>query len=185
MEDKAIVDLYWMRSEQAISETDRKYGGYCFSVAYNVLANREDAEECVSDTYMVAWENLPPHRPAFLTTFLGKVTRRISISRWRQRNAHKRGGGEVILALDELDECVADPRDVEGQYLHKETILCINRFLAALPQPERDVFLRRYFLLDPVKDIAASFGFTESKVKSMLHRTREKFRNTLAKEELL
>lgn len=185
MDDKAIVDLYWKRSEQAISETDHKYGGYCFSVAYNVLNNREDSEECVSDTYLAAWENLPPHRPAVLITFLGKLTRRISISRWRQLNAYKRGGGEIILALDELDECVADPRDVEGQYLRKEAAQCFNRFLDALPQMERDVFLRRYFLLDPVKDIATNFGFSESKVKVMLRRTREKLRSTLKKEKLL
>lgn len=185
MEDKAIVDLYWRRSEEAISETDRKYGGYCYSIAYHVLANREDSEECVSDTYLAAWKNLPPHRPAFLTTFLGKLTRRISISRWRQRSAQKRGGGEIILALEELDACVADPRDVEGQCLHREAVQCFNRFIDTLPQTERDVFLRRYFLLDPVKDIAASFGFSESKVKSMLLRTREKLRSTLAKEDLL
>lgn len=185
MEDKAIVDLYWKRSEQAISETDHKYGGYCYSVAYNVLANREDSEECVNDTYMAAWEHLPPHRPAFLTTFLGKITRRISISKWRQRSASKRGGGEIVLALDELDQCVADAQDVEGAYLHKETVQCLNHFLATLPQTERDVFMRRYFLLDPVKDIAASFGFSESKVKSMLSRTREKLRSTLTKEKLL
>lgn len=185
MDDKTIVDLYWKRSEQAISETDRKYGGYCFSVAYNVLANREDSEECVSDTYMAAWENLPPHRPAVLITFLGKLTRRISITRWRQMNAYKRGGGEIILALDELDECVADPRDVEGEFFRKESAQFFNRFLEGLPQTERDVFLRRYFLMDPVKDIAENFGFTESKVKVMLHRTREKLRTTLKKERLL
>lgn len=185
MDDQSIVDLYWKRSEQAISETDAKYGGYCFHIAYNVLDSREDSEECVSDTYMAAWDNLPPHRPAFLSTFLGKITRRISITRWRKRSAAKRGGGEILYALDELDECVADPRDLEGQYLHKETVQCFNRFLATLPENQRDVFLRRYFLLEPIRDIASRFGYSESKVKSMLMRTREKLRKTLEKEGLL
>lgn len=184
MEDQQIVDLYWKRSEQAISETERKYGSYCYSVAYHVLNNREDSEECVSDTYLAAWDNLPPHRPACLTTFLGKLTRRISISKWRERSARKRGGGEIMLALEELDECVAAPRDVEGEYLHRETVRCVNEFLAALPKTQRDVFLRRYFLLDSVKEIGASFGFSDSKVKSMLMRTRGKLQKVLEKEEL-
>ncbi|MDO5400918.1 MAG: sigma-70 family RNA polymerase sigma factor [Eubacteriales bacterium] len=184
MDDSQIVELYWQRSEQAISETEEKYGGYCYSVAYNVLSSREDAQECVNDTYLAAWDNLPPHRPACLGSFLGKLTRRISISRWRRSSSQKRGGGQVLLALEELDGCVADPRDVEGTFQLKQTVRCLNRFLAALPKTERDVFLRRYFLLDGVKDIAESFGFTESKVKSMLLRTRTRLRTALEKEEL-
>ena len=108
MDDQEIIDLYFQRSENAISETASKYGGYCYSIAYNILTNNEDAEESVSDTYLAAWNAMPPRRPSILATFLGKITRRLSIDRWRSRNAYKRGGGEIILALEELEDCVAD-----------------------------------------------------------------------------
>lgn len=182
MDDKNIVDLYWQRSEKAIVETDTKYGAYCFSIAYNVLANNEDAEESVSDTYMAAWNKLPPHRPSILATFLGKITRNISISRWRSRSAYKRGGGEIVLALEELDECVADKQNVESNYIKKEAVAAFNRFLDTLPETERRIFLRRYWCLDPIADIAANFGFSQSKVTSMLHRTRAKLRSRFEKE---
>lgn len=185
MDDQSIVDLYWKRSENAIAETDKKYGRYCFSIAYNVLANNEDAEESVNDTYMKTWNNLPPQRPAVLITFLGRITRNISISRWRARKAAKRGGGEIILALDELDECIANGQNVEEKYIQEETAGVFRRFLDTLPDTERDVFLRRYFLLDSVASIAEDFGFSQSKVKSMLYRTRLKLRSRLEMEELI
>lgn len=185
MDDQSIVDLYWKRSENAIAETDKKYGRYCFSIAYNVLANNEDAEESVNDTYMKTWNNLPPQRPAVLITFLGRITRNISISRWRARKAAKRGGGEIILALDELDECIANGQNVEEKYIQEETAGVFRRFLDTLPDTERDVFLRRYFLLDSVASIAEDFDFSQSKVKSMLYRTRLKLRSRLEMEELI
>ena len=113
MDDQRIVELYWERSEKAVSETASKYGKYCYSIAYNVLANKEDAEESVNDTYMDAWNSIPPHRPSILSTFLGKITRRISIDRWRKRSAKKRGSGVIPLVLDELHECVADYKSLE------------------------------------------------------------------------
>ena len=185
MDDKSIVQLYWERSEQAIAETDVKYGKYCYSIAYNALDNKEDAEESVSDTYMAAWNQLPPHRPSVLATFLGKITRYISINRWKARNTIKRGGGELLLALDELGQCVDSNQNVEGAYERREVIQAFNQFLDTLPETERDIFLRRYWLFDPVADIAESFGFTQSKVTSMLHRTREKLRKQLKKEGFL
>lgn len=185
MDDKQIIDLYWSRSETAISETAAKYGGYCYSIAYNVLTDREDAEESVNDTYLAAWNRLPPHRPAVLSTFLGKITRYISISRWRQRNACKRAGGEMPMALEELGECVSGGLDVESAYARKETIAAVNRFLSALPETERNIFLRRYWCLDAVGDIAGNFGFTPGKVSTMLHRTRKKLYAVLEKEGLL
>lgn len=185
MDDKAIVDLYWKRSEQAILETAAKYGGYCFSIAYNVLANNEDAEESVNDTYFAAWNKLPPHRPSVLGAFLGKITRYLSIDKWRAQHTEKRGGGEINVALEELEETLAADCNTESAFLYKEAVTAFNRFLDALPETERNVFLRRYFLLDPVKDIALSFGFSESKVKSMLLRTREKLRRQLQKEDFL
>jgi len=185
MEDSAIIDLYFARSEAAITQTDAKYGPYCYSIAYNILSNNEDAEESVSDTYLADWKSIPPRRPTVLSTFLGKLTRHISINRWHARNAYKRGGGEIIVALEELDACVADRMDVETDYAHKETVRCFRRFLDTLPETQRNVFLRRYWCVDTIEDIADSFGFSQSKVKSMLHRTRSKLRKTLEKEGLL
>lgn len=182
MEDKQIVDLYFQRSEQAISETDTKYGPYCYSIAYNILTNKEDSEESVSDTYMAAWNAMPPRRPAILATFLGKITRHLSIDRWRSRNAYKRGGGEMVLALEELGECVSGEDSAEQAYLRKELAAFINRFLEALPETERSVFLCRYWYLDSILDIGEHFDFSESKVKSMLSRTRSKLRRELEKE---
>lgn len=185
MDDKSIVDLYWQRSENAISETQAKYGGYCYSIAYNVLASNEDAEESVNDTYLAAWNQLPPHRPSVLATFLGRITRNISISKWRTRSAHKRGGGEIVLALEELGECVAGRQNIESAYIRKEAVAAFNDFLDALSPVERNVFLRRYWFLDSIADIAKSFGFTQGKVKSMLHRTRTKLRSQFAQEDFV
>ena len=185
MDDSAIIELYFERSEAAIVQTDEKYGPYCYSIAYHILTDREDAEESVSDTYLAAWNNIPPRRPNVLSTFLGKLTRYISINRWKKRSACKRGGGEMDLALEELGECVSDGLDVEQQYAYKETIRAFRRFLDTLPETERRVFLRRYWYLDSTREISQRFGFTESKVKSMLHRTRKKLRAQLEKEGLL
>ena len=182
MDDQSIVALFWERSEQAIAETDRKYGDYCYSIAYHALANNEDAEESVSDTYMAAWNQLPPHRPSVLATFLGKITRRISINRWKAKSTAKRGGGQITLALEELDSCVDGTQDLEASSDARELSACLNRFLDSLPKAERDIFLRRYWFFDPIAAIAESYGFTQSKVTSMLHRMRGKLRKQLEKE---
>ena len=185
MDDQSIVALFWERSEQAIAETDRKYGAYCYSIAYHALANNEDAEESVSDTYMAAWNQLPPHRPSILATFLGKITRRISINRWKAKNTTKRGGGQITLTLDELDDCVDGKQDIEANSDARELSACLNRFLDSLPKDERDIFLRRYWLFNPIAAIAESYGFTQSKVTSMLHRMRGKLRKQLEKEDFV
>lgn len=185
MEDKQIVELYFARSEDAIAQTDKKYGPYCYHIAYNILTNKEDAEESVSDTYMTAWKAIPPRRPNVLSAFLGKITRHISIDRWRARSAYKRGGGEIPLALEELENCVAGLQDVEMEYQRKELVRAYIRFLDVLPITERRVFLLRYWYLESIDDIANKFGFSQSKIKSMLHRTRIKLRQQLEKEELL
>lgn len=182
MDDTTIIDLYFRRSEQAITETDAKYGPYCYAIAYNILSNREDSEESVSDTYLAAWHAMPPKRPGILSAFLGKITRRLSIDRWRRCSAQKRGGGEVPLALEELENCVSGGETPEQALSRKELTACVNRFLDALPPAERSVFLCRYWYLDPIDSIAETFGFTPAKVHSMLHRTREKLRKTLEKE---
>ena len=185
MDDQGIVELYWKRSERAISETDAKYGGYCYHIAYNILANKEDAEESVSDTYLAAWHKMPPQRPACLSPMLGKLTRNISISRWRKRSASKRGGGVLPLALEELGECVSDGHSIEEDYLRKEAVEAFNRFLAQLPKEERIIFLSRYWRLDSIEAIADTFGYSKSKVKYMLHRTRKKLRGQLEQEGLI
>ena len=182
MDDKSIVDLYFSRNQDAITQTDKKYGRYCYSIAYNILTNKEDAEEIVSDTYMTAWRVIPPRRPSVLSTFLGKITRHISIDRWRERSAHKRGGGEVPLALEELNDCVAGMQNVEMEYERTEIVKAYVKFLDTLPITERRVFLCRYWYVESIETIADKFGFSQSKDKTMLHRTRAKLRKQLAEE---
>lgn len=182
MDDKAIVELYFARSEKAISETANKYGGYCYSIANNILSSKEDSEESVNDTYLAAWNNMPPRHPSILATFLGKITRYISLDRWKSRSAYKRGGGEVTLALDELDEFLSSGESTEEVLEKKELIRSINRFLDNLPETERNLFVCRYWYLDPVQQIADRYGFTISKTASMLRRTREKLCKQLKKE---
>lgn len=182
MDDKSIIDLYLDRSENAISETSEKYGKYCFSIAFNILSDKEDSEESVNDTYLAAWNNIPPRVPSILSTFLGKITRNISLNRWKSRRAYKRGAGEVPLALDELEECISTGESAEDTFERKELLRSINRFLAGLTDTERNIFVCRYFYLDPIQNIAERFGFSESKVTSMLHRIRGRLRKHLEKE---
>lgn len=182
MEDSDIVALYWARREQAVTETAAKYGSYCHSIAQNILANPEDAEESVNDAYLAAWNAIPPHRPAVLRTFLGKLTRRQALKKWRDGVREKRGGGETALALEELEECVPSGSGAEDAVMAAELALALRRFVAGLPDTERRVFLCRYWYLDPVRTVSRTFGFSESKVKSMLHRTRTKLRTYLQKE---
>ena len=182
MDDQRIVELYWSRSESAVLETDKKYGTYLNSISYNILASREDAQECVNDTYHNAWNAMPPTRPSILSTFLGKIIRRLSIDRWRRLNAEKRGGGESTLTLDELEDCVSGSGSVEDEIERQELQKLLSDFLDMLPVTERRVFLCRYWYMDSIQSIALQFGFSQSKVASMLHRTRAKLRTVLEKE---
>lgn len=182
MEDSAIIDLYFQRSEEAISATADKYGNYCFSIARNILPDRLDCEEAVNDTYLAAWKAIPPHIPQSLAAFLGKITRRICLTRWQSVHTAKRGGGELPLALEELSGCIPSPMDVQQQMETAELTALLDSFVRHLPQTERWVFLRRYWYLDSVSNIAGRFGFSQSKVKSMLFRTRNKLRILLEKE---
>lgn len=184
MEDSQILDLFFNRSEMAIKETDTKYGGYCYKIAYSILANQEDSEESVSDTYLSAWNIIPPRRPATLSTFLGKLTRNISINRFKKNTAQKRGGREIDVALDELDECVSGVESAEDALMRKEILASLNRFLAGLSAEERDVFLCRYWYVNSLDEIASKTGFSVGKIKSMLHRTRGKLGKHLNKEGL-
>ncbi len=185
MMDEQIVALYWERAEQAIAETAAKYGRYCHTISYTILSSHEDAEECVNDTYIQAWDCIPPHRPSILSTFLGKITRRISIDRWRKRTARKRGGGELPLVLDELAECISDNDGPEQELDREQLSEVINTFVHSLPIMEQKVFLCRYWYMNSVNTIGKRFDYSESKVKTMLHRTRNKLRTVLSKEGFL
>ena len=185
MEDSQIISLYFARSEQAIQETDRKYGKLCYGIAHRILDSREDAEESVSDTYMTAWKEIPPAKPRALGGFLAKIVRCISINKWQARCADKRGGGQIQVALDELQDCADGKADVEKICESKEMIASYRRFLGSLKENERSVFLRRYFFLDSVAEISKMFGFTESKVTSMLFRLRVRLKNHLTEEGYL
>ena len=182
--DLQIVEMYWKRNEQAISVTAEKYGTYCYSVAYGILHNEEDSKESVNDTYLSAWNSMPPHKPGILKTFLGKITRRLSIDKWRQKNAEKRGG-EIAEVLDELSECISPSGDPIAE-MEKETLdKTINTFVRELKETEQRVFLCRYWYAKSIKEIAKLFGFSESKVKVMLMRTRNKLKARLETEGLL
>lgn len=182
MDDKEIIELYLARQERAIAETDGKYGKYCYSIANNILTSAEDSQECVNDTWLAAWNNIPPRLPSVLATFLGKITRNISLNRWKSRRAYKRGGGQVELALEELEQCLTGGESAEEALEKKELLRSLNRFLGALPERERSAFVCRYWYLDSTQDIADRFGFSKSKVTSMLHRTRQRLRSHLEKE---
>lgn len=185
MDDQEIIALYFRRSEEAISETAAKYGGYCHSIAYNILHSGEDAQECVSDTYLAAWRAIPPTRPRILSAFLGRITRRLSLDRWRSSHAAKRGGGELPLTLDELAGQLAGSQSVEGVYQRKELLAALNRRLGELSERERSIFLCRYWYLGSIEAIAQRFGMKENTIKSTLRRTREKLLQSLREEGLL
>lgn len=185
MEDTSIVDLYFQRNQQAIAETAAKYGGYCSVVASNLLSCPEDTEEIVNDTWLAAWNSIPPKRPENLGAYLGKLTRSKAIDRWRTQHREKRGGSAVPLALEEIAELIPGNNGPEQEVLNKDLIRAINRFLASLSEAERNVFLCRYWYFEEISGICRRLGFSRSKVDTMLHRTRNKLRKFLQKEDLL
>ena len=182
MDDEQILDLYFARDEQALVETDRKYGGYCYSLANGILNNQQDAEETVNDTYLKAWNTIPPHRPSVFKLFLAKITRNLAFSRWRQNTAGKRGGGEMQLVLDELADCICAPTRVEEQYSAKELSRAIRSFLDTLPVREQNIFLRRYFFVEESEAIARRYGMKPATVLRTLSRTRAKLKKYLTRE---
>lgn len=184
MEDENIIELYFARSESAINETAAKYGKFFRRISMNILHSEQDAEECVNDTYLKAWGSIPPQRPEKLQAFLARIVRNLSLNRWKQLSSKKRGAGEVPLCLSELEDCIPGGSTVEQESDRRELSDALNRFLDNLPEEKRTVFLRRYWYLVPVKDIAEQYGMTESKVKSMLMRTRNQLRLFLEKEDI-
>ena len=184
MNDNEIISLYLERSEQAIRETDRKYGKYCRTVAQNILQNKEDSEECVSDTYLKVWQTVPPQIPRSLTAYLGCIVRHLALGLYEKRRTEKRGGGETAVALHDLAECLPAGKDTETAMEEKELSAHLDHFLTTLPAKTRTIFLRRYWYLSPIKEIAREIHMSEGSVRTTLCRTRAALKTYLEKEGL-
>ena len=185
MEDNQIVDLYWERSENAISETAAKYSRYCHFISFNILHNDEDAEECVNDTYFRAWNAIPPKRPNCLATFLGKITRNLSFDKYKNYSAEKRGHGQMEIALSELDEAIPSKTNIEQEIEENELAETLNKFLERLPKQKRVTFVQRYWYLLSIKEIAENSNASENQIKSTLFRTRNELKIFLEKEGVM
>lgn len=182
MQDEKIVSLYWKRDERAIKETQSKYDRYLTKIAYNILADFEDSKESVNDTYLAAWNSMPPHKPDVLSTYLGKMTRRISIDIFRRKNREKRKASEYAVSLSELEDCIADEGTPESSMDLQLLAEAINTFLRTLQADERNTFIGRYYFMDSVKEVASYCKMSESKAKSMLFRTRNRLKEYLREE---
>ena len=181
MNDSQIVDLYWQRNERAIAETADRYGSYCYKIAYNILADSEDSEECVNDTWASAWNRIPPVVPRSLKAFLGKLVRDISLNRYIHDRAKKRYSGMEVL-LDELEECIPSDFDVERSVEQKELSALLNKWLEALPCDEMALFVQRYYYGDSVKSLAKQNGCTENQMAQKMLKLRKKLKSYLLNE---
>ncbi|MBQ3049623.1 MAG: sigma-70 family RNA polymerase sigma factor [Oscillospiraceae bacterium] len=181
MEDREIVERYWQRDSDVIAVTAEKYGGFCMKISENIVGSSHTAEECVNDTWLAAWNSMPQNRPNNLKAYLGKIVRNISFNRYKRTNTLKRGG-EIAVVLDELAECVSGREDVE-QAVDENALICgINAFLAELPTDKREIFVRRYWYAESVKDIAKRCGISENNVSVTLNRLRKKLAEHLERE---
>ena len=181
MDDRSIIDLFLSRSEDAIGEAKRKFGGMCLSIAYRILQNTQDAEECLSDALLRAWNSIPPNEPEPLAPYIGKLTRNLALDRYAYNTAKKRNA-QLEEAFEELENCIASSGNAESALENEELGRMISDFLKTLKTEPRIMFVRRYWYGDSYADIAKRFGVPESTVKSSLHRTREKMRKYLGKE---
>lgn len=181
LDDSKIIDLFFERSEQAIDELDKKHGAAVRKTAANILRDRQDAEECVNDTYLGCWNSIPPHKPDPLVSFVCKIARNLAVSRLRSETAMKRNSG-FDLVLDELEEFIPSKEDVEAKCIAKELVSAIDRFLLELDYDDRFIFVRRYWYADSVKDIATAMHSRENRISVRLFRLREKLRINLTKE---
>ncbi len=180
MTDEKIIELFWYKNEQAISETRTKYGKYCYTIAYNILRDREDSLECENDTYLGVWNAIPPARPAYFPAFIGKIARNLSLKRLRAGQARKRAG--EALSFDELSDCIPDGESIERELETQKLAGIIDSFLSSLDECEQRIFVCRYFFSDSIRDISLYFGFSQSKVKMILFRARQKLRAHLERE---
>lgn len=179
MDDKEILELYFARNEAAVKVTSEKYGKYCYIIAMNILGNKEDAEECVNDTYIKAWNSIPPNRPEILKTFLGKITRNLAFDLYKKMNAKKRGNGQISAIFDELAECVSGGGEPDNELYKKELINAINSFLGTLSEEKCSLFVRRYWYAESISDIAKRYGMSENNVSVNLNRIRKKLHDYL------
>lgn len=179
MTDPQIIELYFARDQQAVSETAAKYGAFLLRLSRNILRSPDDAEECVNDTYLSAWNAMPPHWPERLPSFLGRITRNLSFNRYQSARADKRGGGETALVLEELAGCVSGSDSPEEALDRRELVRALNAFVRGLPEDRRDLFVRRYWYADPVSDIARDWGLPPGTVSKRLERTRRQLRDYL------
>ena len=182
MQDEKIVSLYWDRDETAIAATEEKYGRYLLKIAYNILSDHEDSHECVNDTYLKAWNSMPPHRPDILSAFLSKITRQTAIDLVRYRTRERRGGARYHLSLYELEDCISADNSTESAVDLHLLSEAINRYLRKLSAESRGMFIGRYYYMDSIKEIAGYCGVSEAKVKTTLHRIRKHMKNYLIKE---
>lgn len=182
MEDDRIIELYWQRDESALAETQQKYNSYLYKIAYNILANTEDSEESVNDTYLAAWNSIPPQKPFVLSSYLAKLTRRISIDILRKRTRDKRVPSEYTVSMEELENSLSvgdlTEQEAEVRYLAK----LINDFLKTLPESECNLFIGRYYFSDSLKEVSRYCNISEAKAKMVLFRTRQKLKTYLEKE---
>ena len=185
MHDDEIIALYMERSEQAIAATEEKYGRYCHTISYNILHNHEDAEECVNDTYLGSWNSIPPHRPNRLSVYLGKITRNIALNHVKRYSAKKRGLGQTDLILSELEDCICSKNGVEQTLDETILIKAIEDFLYSHALEKRNIFIRRYWFMTPIKEIAGAYHMSESKVASLLYRMRNELKVHLEKEDII
>lgn len=181
MEDKQIIELYWARAEDAIQETSAKYGRLCRYIAQNILVSPEDSEECVNDTWLGLWNAIPPQRPSRFSAFIGRVVRNLALKRFDYLTAAKRNA-EAVYSLEELGDCVSGRTSVEDEVENRRIEKTVDRFLWSLDEKRRNIFIRRYWYFDSIESICRRTGYSQSKVKSMLCRTRQKLRDYLESE---
>ncbi len=182
MDDDHIIDMFWKKNENAVYETDRKYGAFLKQIANNILSSQMDAEEILQDTYLSAWQKIPPERPLHLKAYLGKIIRNLSLKKVRDMNTAKRGGGKIVQITEELSDICEEYSSVSEIVETRETAQVIDHFLRSLPIRECDVFVCRYWYYDSISDISSRFNMGESRVKMMLLRTRKKLAKYLEKE---
>lgn len=184
MEDREIIDLYFSRSDRAVSETDTKYGKYCRTIAYNVLNDHGESEECVNDAYLKIWNAIPPQRPLLFKAFIARITRNTALNVYEKRTAAKRNKGQAASSLDELSECIASGYDIEQTIERKEVIAALNEFLEGLDKNKRIYFMQRYFYMESVKDIAERHNISEGSLKTTLCRIRADLKKFIQQKNL-
>ena len=184
LDDKVIIQHYWDREERAINETDEKYGSFCLRIAENILGNQEDSKECVNDTYLNAWNSIPPHLPEKLSCFLGKITRNLALNIYEKKHTAKRGKGQIEMALSELAECVDMSSDIENESERQQIRDVINEFLKNQNMQRKNIFIQRYWYLMSIKEIGVQHDMNDNQIKSVLYQMRNELKKILVKEGL-